>query len=108
MAHEHEVHVYNVMTSMHYDLQYGNLDLVDDGFTIAGILGSLARPPGRRSQKSGIERARCKALAERTQTRRGNAKQSRPRKPTFSQMASRYDSTRPRHFVRPSCNRRLA
>ena len=57
MAHEHEVHVYNVMTSMHYDLQYGNLDLVDDGLTIAGILGSLARPPGRRSQKSGIERA---------------------------------------------------
>ena len=57
MAHEHEVHVYNVMTSMHYDLQYGNLDLVDDGLTIAGILKSLARPPGRRSQKSGIERA---------------------------------------------------
>ena len=57
MAHEHEVHVYNVMTSMHYDLQYGNLDLVDDGLTIAGILGGIARPPGRPSQQSGIERA---------------------------------------------------
>ena len=57
MAHEHEVHVYNVKTSLRYDLQYGNLDLVDDGLTIAGILGGIARPPGRRSQQSGIERA---------------------------------------------------
>ena len=57
MAHEHEVHVYNVKTSLRYDLQYGNLDLVDDGLTIAGILAGIARPPGRRSQQSGIERA---------------------------------------------------
>jgi hypothetical protein len=56
MAHEHEVHVHNVMKSLRYDLQYGNLDLVDEGLTIAGILDGLARPPGRRSQQSGIER----------------------------------------------------
>ena len=49
MAHEHEVHVHNVMTQLH-DLQYGTLDLVDDALIIAGILESIAEPPGRRSQ----------------------------------------------------------
>ena len=52
MAHEHEVHVYNVMTQLRYDLQYGTLDLVDDALIIAGILESIAEPPGRRSQKA--------------------------------------------------------
>ena len=52
MAHEHEVHVHNVMTQLRYDLQYGTLDLVDDALIIAGILESIAEPPGRRSQKS--------------------------------------------------------
>ena len=34
---------------------YGNLHLVDDGLTI--VLESLAQPPARRSQQSGIRRA---------------------------------------------------
>ena len=60
MAHEHEVHVYNVMTSMHYDLQYGNLDLVDDGLTIAGIRksratsGSAVPKVGHRTRALGV------------------------------------------------------
>jgi len=43
--------MYDVMTRLRYDLQYGKLDLVDDGLTIAVILKRLARLPVRRSQR---------------------------------------------------------
>lgn len=61
MSHKGEVRVYNVTTSLRYDLEYGNLDLVDDGLTDhRGIRwsrttsGSAVSKVGNRSRALGV------------------------------------------------------
>ena len=73
-------YTHNVMTQLRYDLQYGTLDLVDDALIIAGILESIAEPPGRRSQSR--NRARWALDVTSAPTARFFSEESRDQKNT--------------------------